>query len=297
MSVTQIAIVIALGIIEGITEWLPISSTGHMLLFDKLLALDASAEFKNMFFVVIQLGAILAVVILYWNKLWPVGRSSFGDKEEMQGKFELQGKPESQSKLGTQGKLTWKKDTLALWLKTLVAIIPSGIVGLLFDDWMDEHLHTPLVIAIALIVYGVLFIIIERWNKTRVPITRSTSDLTFRLAFFVGLFQVLSLVPGTSRSGATIMGALLLGLDRTTAAEFCFFMGIPTMAGASLIKLLKFGLNFTGSELIILILGTLTAFLVSLAVIKALMAYIKKHDFTVFGIYRIVLGVIILAVL
>ena len=279
MSVTQIAIVIALGIIEGITEWLPISSTGHMLLFDKLLALDASAEFKNMFFVVIQLGAILAVVILYWNKLWPVGRSGFGGKEEI------------------QGKLAWKTDTLSLWLKTIVAIIPSGIVGILFDDWMDEHLHTPLVIAIALIVYGVLFIIIERWNKARTPITKSTDDISYKLALYVGLFQVLSLVPGTSRSGATIMGALLLGLDRTTAAEFCFFMGIPTMAGASLIKLLKFGLNFTSSELIILILGTLTAFLVSLAVIKALMAYIKKHDFTVFGIYRIVLGVVILAVL
>ena len=269
MSLSQIAIVIALGIIEGITEWLPISSTGHMLLFDNVLTIDASASFKSMFFVVIQLGAILAVVILYWNKLWPVGRE-------------------------VKGRLTWKKDTLSLWLKTIVAIIPSGVVGLLFDDWMDEHLHTPLVIAIALIVYGVLFIVIERWNKARTPITRSTDDITLRLALYIGLFQVLSLVPGTSRSGATIMGALLLGLDRTTATEFCFFMGIPTMAGASLIKLLKFGFNFSSTELLILLLGTVTAFLVSLAVIKFLMAYIKKRDFTVFGIYRIVLGAIII---
>jgi undecaprenyl-diphosphatase len=272
MSLTQIAIVIALGIIEGITEWLPISSTGHMLLFDNVLTIDASAQFKSMFFVVIQLGAILAVVILYWNKLWPVGRE-------------------------VKGRLTWKKDTLVLWLKTIVAIIPSGIVGLLFDDWMDEHLHTPLVIAIALIVYGVLFIVIERWNKSRTPITRSTDNITLHLALYIGLFQVLSLVPGTSRSGATIMGALLLGLDRTTAAEFCFFMGIPTMAGASLIKLLKFGFNFSSTELMILGLGTLTAFLVSLAVIKFLMAYIKKRDFTLFGIYRIVLGSVILLLL
>ena len=274
MSLSQIAIVIALGIIEGITEWLPISSTGHMLLFDNVLTIDASASFKSMFFVVIQLGAILAVVILYWNKLWPLGRK--------------------ESVVGKQGKLAWKKDTLNLWLKTIVAILPSGIVGLLFDDWMDEHLHTPLVIAIALIVYGVLFIIIERWNKSRTPITKSTDDISLKLALYVGLFQVLSLVPGTSRSGATIMGALLLGLDRTTAAEFCFFMGIPTMAGASLIKLLKFGLSFSSTELLILVLGTVTAFLVSLAVIKFLMAYIKKRDFTLFGIYRIVLGAIII---
>ncbi len=276
MSLTQIAIVIALGIIEGITEWLPISSTGHMLLFDNVLTIEASAEFKSMFFVVIQLGAILAVVILYWNKLWPVGKKECN---------------------GGKRALAWKQDTLRLWLKTIIAIIPSGIVGILFDDWMEEHLHTPLVIAIALIVYGVLFIVIERWNKERTPITHSTDDITYKLALYVGLFQVLSLVPGTSRSGATIMGALLLGLDRTTAAEFCFFMGIPTMAGASLIKLLKFGFNFSSTELVILLLGTLTAFLVSLAVIKFLMAYIKKRDFTVFGIYRIVLGIVILLLL
>ncbi len=271
MTASQIIIVILLGIIEGITEWLPISSTGHMLVFDRFLTINADEDFKSMFFVVIQLGAILAVVILYWYKLWPVEKK---DK-----------------------KLTLRKDTLQLWLKTIIAIIPSGIVGILADDWMDEHLHTPLVISLALIIYGILFIVIERKNRTRTAITKSTDDITCRLALYVGLFQVLSLIPGTSRSGATIMGALLLGLDRTTAAEFCFFMGIPTMAGASLIKLLKFGFSFTKTELLILTIGTVTAFLVSLAVIRFLMSYIKKRDFTVFGIYRIVLGVVIIVCL
>ena len=268
MTLTQILIVIALGIVEGITEWLPISSTGHMLLLDNVLTLNASSEFKNMFFVVIQLGAILAVVILYWHKLWPLTKKD--------------------------DKLTLRKDTLSLWLKTIIAIIPSGIVGILADDWMEEHLHTPLIIALALIIYGILFIIIEKYNKNRTAITKSTDDITFSLALYVGLFQVLSLIPGTSRSGATITGALILGFDRTTAAEFSFFMGIPTMAGASLIKLLKFGFNFTSQELIILTIGTLTAFGVSIAVIKCLMSYIKKRDFTAFGIYRIALGTLII---
>jgi len=268
MTLTQILIVIALGIVEGITEWLPISSTGHMLLLDNVLTLNASSEFKNMFFVVIQLGAILAVVILYWHKLWPLTKKD--------------------------DKLTLRKDTLSLWLKTIIAIIPSGIVGILADDWMEEHLHTPLIIALALIIYGILFIIIEKYNKNRTAITKSTDDITYSLALYVGLFQVLSLIPGTSRSGATITGALILGFDRTTAAEFSFFMGIPTMAGASLIKLLKFGFNFTSQELIILTIGTLTAFGVSIAVIKCLMSYIKKRDFTAFGIYRIALGTLII---
>lgn len=260
--------VILLGIIEGITEWLPISSTGHMLLFDSFITLDATPQFKSMFFVVIQLGAILAVIVLYWKKLWPLKKD--------------------------ENKLKWKKDTLSLWLKTIVAIIPSGIVGILFDDWMDEHLHTPSVIAMALILYGIFFIVIEKYNRTRTPLTASTDDITYPLALYTGLFQILSLVPGTSRSGATIIGALLLGFDRTTAAEFSFFMGIPTMAGASLIKIIKFGFNFTSEELIILLTGTLTAFAVSLLVIRFLMNFIKKKDFTLFGIYRIILGVAII---
>lgn len=271
MDFSNFLIVTALGIIEGITEWLPISSTGHMLLFDRFLTLDASESFKSMFFVVIQLGAILAVVILYIKKLWPLGRN--------------------------EGKITWKKDTLSLWGKTIVAIIPSGIVGVLFDDWMEEHLHTPLVISLALIIYGILFIIIEKRNRTRTAVTSSSDDITVRLALYVGLFQILSLIPGTSRSGATIMGALILGIDRTTAAEFSFFMGIPTMAGASLIKVLKFGFDFTSDEILILLLGTLTAFLVSLISIKFLMGYIKKKDFTLFGIYRICLGLLIIVFL
>lgn len=260
--------VILLGIIEGITEWLPISSTGHMLLFDSFITLDATPQFKSMFFVVIQLGAILAVIVLYWKKLWPLKKD--------------------------ENKLKWKKDTLSLWLKTIVAIIPSGIVGILFDDWMDEHLHTPSVIATALILYGIFFILVEKYNRTRTPLTATTDDITYPLALCTGLFQILSLVPGTSRSGATIIGALLLGFDRTTAAEFSFFMGIPTMAGASLIKIIKFGFNFTSKELIILLTGTLTAFAVSLLVIRFLMNYIKKKDFTLFGIYRIILGVAII---
>lgn len=271
MEISQTAVVILLGIIEGITEWLPISSTGHMLLFDSFITLEGTPDFKSMFFVVIQLGAILAVVVLYWNKLWPVKKKG--------------------------GKLSLEKPTLSLWLKTIAAIIPSGIVGILLDDWMEEHLHTPLVIASALIVYGVLFILIERKNESRTPLTTSTDDITIRLALYVGLFQVLSLIPGTSRSGATIMGALLLGIDRTSAAEFSFFMGIPTMAGASFIKMLKFGFNYTKIEVITLLLGTVTAFLVSLLVIKFLMNYIKKRNFTLFGIYRIILGVIILTCL
>ncbi len=268
MNLTEILKVIALGIIEGITEWLPISSTGHMLLFDSFLALDAEESFKNMFFVVIQFGAILSVVILYFNKLWPLGKKD--------------------------GKITWKKDTISLWEKTIVAIIPSGIVGVLFDDWMESHLHTPLVISLALIIYGILFIVIEKKNKSREAITKSVDTITIRLSLYVGLFQILSLIPGTSRSGATIMGALLLGFDRTTALEFSFFMGIPTMAGASLIKIMKFGFNFTRNEILILAIGSLTAFIVSLLAIKFLLGYIKKKDFTLFGIYRIILGLLII---
>lgn len=268
MEMTNIVKVILLGIIEGITEWLPISSTGHMLLFDSILTLDVSTAFKNMFFVVIQLGAILAIVVLYWKRLWPLGKK--------------------------EGRIIVKKDTLNLWLKTIIAIIPSGIAGILLDDWMDEHLHTPVVIASTLILYGILFIVIERKNRSRLPVTSSTDDINYSLAFYTGLFQVLSLVPGTSRSGSTIMGALILGMDRTTAAEFSFFMGIPTMAGASLVKIIKFGTVFTQDELVILLLGTVTAFTVSLLVIKFLLNYIRRKDFTLFGIYRIVLGVVIL---
>ena len=258
-----------LGIVEGITEWLPISSTGHMLLVDEFITLDASDRFKDMFFVIIQLGAILAVVTIFWNKMWP---------------FQMKDKTQS----------VFKKDTWSMWFKTVVACIPGAVVTLLFDDFIEAHLHTAVVISIALIFYGIAFIVIENWNKTRTPKVETLNDITYKTAFFIGMFQVLSIIPGTSRSGATIIGALLLGVSRVAAAEFTFFLAVPVMFGLSALKLIKFGLSFTGAELAILIIGCVVAYLVSIVVIKFLMGYIKKHDFKIFGWYRIVLGVIVL---
>lgn len=261
--------VIFLGIVEGITEWLPVSSTGHMLLVDEFLQLDASQAFKDMFFILIQLGAILAVVVLFWHKMLP-----FQVKE--------------------REKPFWKKDTLLLWLKVIVACIPGAVVTLLFDDYIEAHLHTPNVIAAALIVYGVAFILVENWNKTRRPRIRTLADVDYRTAFLIGMFQVLSIIPGTSRSGSTIIGALILGVSRVAAAEFTFFLAVPAMFGMSALKLLKFGFSFTGAELVMLLLGMVVAFLVSLGVIKFLMDYIRKHDFRAFGWYRIALGALVL---
>ncbi len=261
--------VIFLGIVEGITEWLPVSSTGHMLLVDEFLQLDASQAFKDMFFILIQLGAILAVVVLFWHKMLP-----FQVKE--------------------RAKPFWKKDTLLLWLKVIVACIPGAVVTLLFDDYIEAHLHTPNVIAAALIVYGVAFILVENWNKTRRPRIRTLAAVDYRTAFLIGMFQVLSIIPGTSRSGSTIIGALILGVSRVAAAEFTFFLAVPAMFGMSALKLLKFGFSFTGAELAMLLLGMVVAFLVSLGVIKFLMDYIRKHDFRAFGWYRIALGVLVL---
>ena len=261
--------VIFLGIVEGITEWLPVSSTGHMLLVDEFLQLDASQAFKDMFFILIQLGAILAVVVLFWHKMLP---------------FQVK----------DRAKPFWKKDTLLLWLKVIVACIPGAVVTLLFDDYIEAHLHTPGVIAAALIVYGVAFILVENWNKTRRPRIRTLADVDYRTAFLIGIFQVLSIIPGTSRSGSTIIGALILGVSRVAAAEFTFFLAVPAMFGMSALKLLKFGFSFTGAELVMLLLGMVVAFLVSLGVIKFLMDYIRKHDFRAFGWYRIALGVLVL---
>ena len=258
---------IVLGIVEGITEWLPISSTGHMLLLDQFMTLDLSVEFKNMFFVVIQLGAILAVVTLYFHKLNPV----------------------SPKKTAAQ-----KKATLGLWLKVIVACIPSAVFGLFLDDLLEEKLSTPVIIAAALIVYGILFIVIENWNKHRRPKVNTLAELSYQTALFIGLFQVLSMIPGTSRSGATIIGAILIGTSRMVAAEFTFFLAIPTMFGASLLRLVKFGFHFTGEELAVLAVGMIVAFVVSVLAIKFLMSYIKKHDFKAFGYYRIVLGAVVL---
>ena len=263
--------VIFLGIVEGITEWLPISSTGHMLLVDEFLKMNMTDDFKEMFFVVIQLGAILAVVVLYWKRMFPF---QFKDKT----------KPVIQ------------KDIFSLWFKVVVACIPGAIVTILFDDYIEAHLHIPTVIAIALIFYGVAFILIENWNKTRTPKINTLSDITYQTAFLIGLFQVLSIIPGTSRSGATIIGGLLIGVSRVAVAEFTFYLAVPVMLGLSLIKVIKFGFSFSGAELVTLGVGTVVAFVVSILVIRFLMSYIKKHDFKVFGWYRIVLGALVLLI-
>lgn len=270
LSFIEILKVVFLGIVEGVTEWLPISSTGHMLLVDEFISLNASADFKEMFFVVIQLGAILAVVTIFWNKMWP---------------FQLKDKTQP----------VMKKDTWSMWFKTVVACIPGAIVTILFDNYIEAHLHTAVVIAIALIFYGIAFIVIENWNKTRTPKVETLNDITYKTAFLIGMFQVLSIIPGTSRSGATIIGALLIGVSRVAAAEFTFFLAVPVMFGLSALKMIKFGLSFTSAEFAILIIGCVVAYLVSIVVIKFLMSYIKKHDFKIFGWYRIVLGVIVLA--
>ncbi|MCH5257528.1 MAG: undecaprenyl-diphosphate phosphatase [Lachnospiraceae bacterium] len=256
------------GIVEGITEWLPISSTGHMILLNEFVTLDVSEEFWEMFLVVIQLGAILAVVVLFWDKIFP---------------FDLKKKP------------FIKKDIFELWFKILAACIPAAVIGLAFDDVFDELFYNPPCVAVALIVFGIAFIIIENRNKNISPRITSLGQLTYKTVLLIGVFQLLAAIfPGTSRSGATIVGALLIGVSRTVAAEFTFFLAIPVMLGASLLKLVKFGFSFTGTELTILFAGMVVAFLVSVAVIKFLMGYIKKHDFKVFGWYRIVLGVLVL---
>ena len=270
MKLLEFLKVIFLGIIEGITEWLPISSTGHMLLVDEFLQLSASDEFKEMFFVVIQLGAILAVVLLFWKKMWPF---RLGENKRT---------------------VVVRKKVFSVWFKVIVACVPGAIVTLLFDDFIEAHLHTPFVIAAALIVYGVAFIVVEKHNRTRKPSIRKLSEIDYKTALLIGLFQVLSIIPGTSRSGATIIGALIIGVSRTAGAQFTFFLAVPVMFGLSFIKLLKFGLAFTGTELAILLVGSVSAFLVSLLVIKFLMNYIKKHDFTVFGWYRIALGIVVM---
>lgn len=259
---------VILGIVEGITEWLPISSTGHMILVDEFIQLNVSAEFKEMFFVVIQLGAILAVVLLYFPKLWPFCSPKNG----------------------------WiKKDTWILWFKVIVAALPAAVIGLPFDDLLDRLFYNYQTVAVTLIVYGILFIVVENYNKTRTPKVTSLDALPWSTALLIGVFQILALIPGTSRSGSTILGGILLGASRYVAAEFSFFLSIPVMFGASLLKMLKFGFQFTGSELTILIVGMVTAFLVSVLAIKFLMSYIKKNDFKSFGYYRIVLGVLVLA--
>ena len=275
---SEIIKAIILGIIEGITEWLPISSTGHLILVQEFLNLDKSKDFIEMFNVVIQLGAILAVVIIFWKKLWPFGKE--GNKH-----------PLNKSPFGQMV----KTDIFVMWFKVMVACLPAAVVGVTIDDWIDDHFYNPWVIAIALITFGIAFIVVENWNKTRKPKVTKIDNLTYKAAFIIGMFQLIAaLFPGTSRSGATIVGALLIGVARPVAAEFTFFLAIPVMFGASLLKLVKFGLDLTGNELAVLVIGMVVAFFVSVFVIKFIMDYIKKHDFKVFGWYRIVLGVLVL---
>ena len=260
------------GIVEGVTEWLPISSTGHLILLNEFITLNVSDEFRSMFDVVIQLGAILAVIVLFFHKLNPFSpQKSEGEKKQ-----------------------TWQ-----LWFKVVAAIIPSGIVGVLFDDWMEAHFHNATVVAIALIVYGVAFILVERRNARRVggKTVEDVYAIDYRTALLIGCFQCLSLIPGTSRSGSTILGAILIGVGRSAGAEFSFFMAIPTMLGASAIKGLKFllsGVSATGTEIGVLIVGCVVSFLVSLLVIRGLMEYVRRHSFSAFGVYRIILGVVVL---
>lgn len=264
----EIIKVIFLGIVEGITEWLPISSTGHMILFDEFITLNASKEFKDLFFVVIQLGAIFAVIVLFWHKLWPFTN----DKEEYYMKTPI----------------------MRLWVKVIIATLPTVIIALPLDNWMEEHLFNSTVVSIALIVYGVLFILIENRNKNLKPKINTITQLSFKMAFFIGVFQVLATVPGTSRSGSTILGAILLGCSRTFAAEFSFFLAIPTMFGASLLKIVKYQGAFGMTEFVYLIVGMAVSFIVSYLCIKFLMDFVKRHDFKVFGYYRIILGIIVL---
>ncbi|MDO4942514.1 MAG: undecaprenyl-diphosphate phosphatase [Lachnospiraceae bacterium] len=267
MNIIEILKVIVLGIIEGITEWLPISSTGHLILADEFIQLNMSEAFMEMFNVVIQLGAIMAVVVLYFHKLNP-----FSPKKRWKEKM----------------------DTMQIWFKVIVAVLPSAVIGLLFDDWLDEHLYRPIVVALMLIIYGILFIVVENRNKKRRPHTRDFDQLSYGMAIGIGMFQLLALIPGTSRSGATILGGILLGCSRYIAAEFSFFLGIPTMFGASLLKIVKFGLHFSQTELFVLILGMAVSFLVSILAIKFLLNYIKNNDFKAFGVYRIILGILVI---
>ena len=262
------------GIVEGITEWLPISSTGHMILLEKICHFqDVKPEFFEMFLVVIQLGAIIAVIVMFWNKLWPFKKVPVSD---------------------TQKEVKIRMASVQLWLKVLVGSIPAGVLGLLFDDILDKYLYNHITVAITLIIYGVLFIVVEHINRKRRPRVRKLTELTYKDALLIGLFQALSLIPGTSRSGSTILGGISIGTSRTVASEFTFFLAVPAMLGASALKLLKFGFNFSVMEFVILINGMIVAFAVSLLCIRFLMNFIKKHNFNLFGIYRIILGAIVL---
>lgn len=278
MEIIELLKAVLFGVVEGITEWLPISSTGHMILLNEFIKLDVSEEFYSMFQVVIQLGAILAVVVVFWNKIWPFGRR--GNKEP----------------LAERGVLSYiKMDIIRLWIKIIIACVPAAVIGLAFDDKFEAAFYNYQTVAIALIVFGVAFIVIENRHKGKRSRVRSVAQLSYQMCLLIGVFQLIAAIfPGTSRSGATIVGALLIGVSRVAAAEFTFYLAIPVMFGASILKIMQFGLHFTGAEAAILLTGMIVAFIVSIVVINFLMGYIKKHDFKVFGWYRIVLGIIVL---
>ena len=280
MDTIVILTAILFGIVEGITEWLPVSSTGHMILLNEILPLkvgDTPDAFYSMFEVVIQLGAILAVLVIYWKKLWPFTlNKNLGYSYIKKGSGYI------------------KKDIMDMWFKVIVAILPAAVIGIPLDDIFEKHFHNYIVVSIALIVYGLLFIFIEKRNKNSTARVGSIAEISYKTALYIGLFQALSLIPGTSRSGSTILGAIIIGVSRVAAAEFSFYMAVPVMFGASFIKLLKFGFDFSSNELIILLVGMFTAFIVSIFAIKFLMGYIKKRDFAAFGYYRIILGIILI---
>ncbi len=259
-----------MGIVEGITEWLPISSTGHLILLEQFLPFDVTPEFMEMFRVVIQLGAIMAVVVLYFSRLNPF----------------------TSKKTAKQKRNTW-----GIWAKVAVASIPAAVIGLLFDDYLNAMFYNPLTVALMLIVYGVAFIVVERFNKNKIPRIDTIEEMDYKTVLIIGLFQVLALIPGTSRSGATIVGGLILGASRKVSAEFTFFLAIPVMFGASLLKLIGFGFEYTSDELIILAVGMISAFVVSIFAIKFLVGYIKKHSFSAFGVYRIILGIAVISLM
>lgn len=290
MEILELLKAVILGIVEGITEWLPISSTGHMILVDEFIKLNVTKEFKDFFLVVIQLGAILAVVVLYWSKLWPF----YNKKLSKQTRNVIAKQPAPARAVLLFVERFCDKEKWILWFKIVFACIPTIIIALPFNDYIEEKFNNYVVVAVALIVYGVLFIAIENYNKKRKPICTSLEELSFKTAFIIGIFQVLSVIPGTSRSGSTIIGGILAGVSRTVAAEFTFFLAIPVMFGASLLKLFKFGFAFSAQEIWILIVGCAVAFIVSIIAIKFLVSYIKKHDFKAFGVYRIVLGVLVI---
>lgn len=290
MDFIELLKVVFLGIVEGITEWLPVSSTGHMILVDEFITLKVSKEFWEMFLVVIQFGAVLAVVVLDFKKLWPFHRNN----PERESNWNYISKNEKLAKAQAFADKYVNMSKIVLWLKIVVSCIPAIIIALPFNDWIEAHFNNYIVVSVMLIVYGVLFIVIENYNKKRTPSRRKLSDITFKDALFIGLFQLLAAIPGTSRSGATIIGGILLGMSRKLAAEYTFFLAIPVMFGASLLKMVKFGLTFTMAEVVYLVLGMAVAFVVSILAIKFLMGYIKKHDFKVFGWYRIALGIVVL---